>query len=285
MRNLFFAAVALTLHIPAAMAVSLEDVSFVNAMGVKVTGKLALTHWSGPRPAVIMMHGCAGVYSYSDPNRGIARLYVEWAERLTAAGYNALLVDSFTPRGAAQNQCGNGSAGTSEVGDRPHDAYGARAYLLSRKSRAPTDASRTFLLGWSHGGSSAFASLSDTMGNRKEGRFKAAFAFYPGCGLYNAFGGIAASSYMPYSAVTIYHGDVDPLYISGDCQTRVARAVEAGASDAAGNPMHLVVYPGAKHSFDNARQIGSEWTAYDVNAKTSADGDVMNRLGQLSGTN
>ncbi|TFZ05035.1 dienelactone hydrolase family protein [Ramlibacter rhizophilus] len=283
MRIVLSAVALAVLHAPA-LAVTFEDVSFVNSQGIRITGKLARTHWGGARPAVVMLHGCAGIYSYSDPVRGVAKLYTEWADRLTTAGYHALLVDSFTARGASQNQCGNGSAGTSEVGDRPHDAYAARAYLVSRKSKAATDPGRTFVVGWSHGGSSAFSALSDTMAQRKEGRFRAGFAFYPGCGLYNAFGGISTSTWMPYAAMAIYHGDIDPLFTSGYCQKRVELAVAAGSSEAMGNPVDLLVHPGAQHSFDNARQMGGGWTVYDVNAKTSADADVMNRLGQLAAT-
>lgn len=274
----FTALLAAALTACSASALSVEDVSFPNAQGMRITGKLYRTHWSGARPAVVLLHGCAGVYSSSDPSRGIAALYTEWAERLTSAGYNALLVDSFTGRGAQQNQCGDGAGGVSEVGDRPHDAYAGLAYLQARKSKLSTDAQRIFLVGWSHGGSSALASMSDTMGNRKEGHFRAAFSFYPGCGLYNAFGGISSSTYVPYAPLTILHGGIDRLYTSGYCDTRVSRAIEAGASEPQGNPMRMIVYPGAKHSFDSARQPSGEWTAFDVSAKTSADAEVMNRL-------
>lgn len=252
---------------------------------MRITGKLYRTHWSGARPAVVLLHGCAGIYSFSDPSRGVASLYTEWAERLTTAGYTALLVDSFSGRGAPQNQCGDGASGVSEVGDRPHDAYAALAYLFAKKSKVSTDAQRAFLLGWSHGGSSALATVSDTMANRKEGRFRGAFSFYPGCGLYNAFGGISGSTYVPYAPLTILHGGLDQLYTSGYCDTRVARAIDAGASELQGNPMQMIAYPGAKHSFDNARQLSNEWTAFDVNAKTSADAEVMNRLQMLTAMN
>ena len=279
----FIAVVAI--QTPAALALTAEDVSFVNIQGVRITGKLFRTHWSGARPAVVLLHGCAGIYSFSDPARGLARLYTEWAERLTSVGYTALLVDSFTARGGLQNQCGNGSAGVSEVGDRPHDAYAALSHLLSRKSKVVTDPNRVFLLGWSHGASSVFSSLSDTMSTRKEGGFRAGFAFYPGCGLYNAFGGISTSTYVPYAPLTIFHGAIDPLYINGYCQTRLRLAVEAGATEARGNPMQMIGYSGAQHGFDNARQSSVEWTVFDVNAKSSADADVMNRLQYLTGSN
>lgn len=260
-------------------AQTVQDVSFVNSQGVRLTAKYYQPAWSGPHPAIVMLHGCSGIFSYSDVTRGIARLYTEWAGRLNAAGYAALLPDSFGPRGSAQNQCGNGAAGVSEVSDRPEDAYAARAFLASRT--AEVDAGRIALLGWSHGASSAFAAMSTTMRTRVEGRFRGALTFYPGCGLYNAFGGISTSTYAPYAPLTMFHGDADPLYQSGYCQTRVQRAQYFGSSVANGNPMELLVYPGAKHSFDNARVGDSSFTSYDLNAKSAADTETMSRLSQI----
>lgn len=256
-----------------------SDVIFKNSHGVLLSGKLYRSTWSGPRPAVVLMHGCAGIYSYSDPSRGIARLYTEWADRLTKAGYAALLIDSFGPRGVPQNQCGNGPVGVSEVSDRPNDAYAGLAFLASRP--LDFDAHRVAVMGWSHGGSSALSTLSSTSGTRLEGRFRGAFAFYPGCGLYNAFNGITTSTYVPYAPLLIFHGDADPLYTTGYCQTRLSRAVALGASPANGNPMGMTTYRSAKHSFDNARRVGDEFTIYDVNAKIAADAEVMNRLPDL----
>jgi hypothetical protein len=42
--------------------------------------------------------------------------------------------------------------------------------------------------------------------------------------------------------------------------------------------MDMVVYPGAQHSFDNARSLNGTWTQADVDAKASADSVVMQHL-------
>lgn len=278
LRALCLAAAALGLSAPA-WSQSVQDVSFVNAQGVQLSAKLYRSSWSGARPAVVLMHGCAGIYSYSDPAKGIARLYKEWADRLTRAGYAALLVDSYGPRGTPQNQCGNGSAGVSEVSDRPHDAYAARSFL--RSLAGEVDAERIVLLGWSHGGSSTFAALSNTMAAAPQAGFRGGIAFYPGCGLYNAFGGISTSTYVPYAPLLILHAGEDPLHLSGYCRTRIERATAAGAGTAQGNPVEMIVYSGARHSFDNARRVEGEFTIHDVNAKTAADAEVMNRFLEL----
>jgi dienelactone hydrolase len=114
---------------------------------------------------MVMLHSCSGVYSYSDPAKGIATLYREWGDRLVKAGYAVLLVDSFTPRNAPQDQCGNGNTGVSEVNDRPYDAYAGLKYLASKSY---VSADKIGLPGWSHGGSSTMASMDVTRFNTSE---------------------------------------------------------------------------------------------------------------------
>jgi len=249
------------------------QVAFMNSQSIRLTAQLFQTTWSGPRQTVVMMHGCSGIYSLSDPAKGLAKLYLEWAARLNHNGFHALLIDSFTPRGVAQNQCANGSAGVSEVSDRPRDAEAGAQWLSQQPFVNPEGLA---ILGWSHGASSVISTLSNTV-EIKNRRFKTGIAFYPGCGLYNAFGGISTSTYVSYAPLMNLHGDADPLYISGNCQTRVANAESISSKTL----MKMIVYSGAKHSFDNARTIDANWTSFDVNAKTAADAEVMRRLALL----
>lgn len=261
---------ALTLAAVSALttaAAATQDVSFTNGQNIALTGKLYQPNGNGPFPAVILMHGCSGMYSYGDPGKGVASLYTEWATRLNNAGYAALVVDSFTPRGAAQDQCGNGSAGISEVNDRPYDAAAAAQYL---SGLAGIDPAKIGAMGWSHGGSSVFATLDrlDIPGNEL---IKAAVSFYPGCGLYNAFGGLSTSTWMPHAPLLVLHGQADALYQSGACTTRIDRAKQMGAGVNTGNPVDMTAYFGAQHSFDQAKAGNGKWTQADLNAKQSAD--------------
>jgi len=100
---------------------------------------------------------------------------------------------------------------------------------------------------------------------------KAAVAFYPGCGLFDAFGGISTSTWTPHVPLLINAGGIDALYTSGYCDTRVNNAKALGASVATGNPITLTVYPGAQHSFDQAKASDSKWTQADLTAKQAAD--------------
>lgn len=249
-----------------AWVVTPTDVSFVNQDGLAIPGKLFKPAGAGPFPAVVMMHGCSGAYSFSDPAKGVASLYREWGDRLVMQGYVALLVDSFTPRNT-QNQCGNGANGVSEINARPFDAYAALGHLSSLPY---VNAGRVGLLGWSHGASATLASIDATRNLNGTRPFKAAVAFYPGCGMYNAFGGIGSSTWQPYSPTSILHGTADSLYADGYCATRVQRAQQFGATAT------LTAYNDAKHSFDMAKDATNGFTGADVSAKTTADPLALN---------
>lgn len=255
-----------------AWTVTPQKVTFTNGQSLVIEGWLFKPAGNGPFPAVVMMHGCSGAYSYSDPTKGLASIHREWGDRLVAAGYVALLVDSFTPRGT-QNECGNGAIGVSEVNDRPFDAYAGRAYLAGQTY---VEADHIGLMGWSHGGSSTMASMDVTTGNSFAASFAAAVAFYPGCGLNNAFNGLTNSTWLPYAPFRILHGSADTTVSPANCQTRVNRAVLLGASVATGNPTDIIIYQGAHHSFDLAKQVGGSYTIDDVNAKIAADQETMN---------
>src|SRR4051812_32054228 len=69
----------------------------------------------GPFPAVVILPTCGGVANH---------LY-DWAQRLKAEGYVALVVNNLTPRNVRMN-CDNW---TVTVDDVASDALAARAYL------------------------------------------------------------------------------------------------------------------------------------------------------------
>lgn len=252
--------------------VTASEVSFTNSDGLVIPGRLYKAAGPGAVPTVVMMHGCSGAYSYSDPALGVSGIHKEWARRLNDAGFAALLVDSFTPRGT-QNQCGNGVAGVDEAVERPKDARAALQWVVSN-GVAPAD--RVALIGWSNGGSATMAALDSSHATPGSLRFAGGFAFYPGCGLLNNFGGISQSSWLPYAPLEILHAATDPLYTGGSCTTRVNRAHMAGATG-----LSLTVYPGARHSFDLATSVKAPYTQADVDAKLAADAVVMQKLANL----
>ena len=94
--SLAMAALALALPFILAHCASLQSTPQPLTYDAKSVGKpnsgapleLWLPPGTGPFPAVLVMHGCAGV---RDHHRG-------WARRLTEWGYAAALLDSFRPR-------------------------------------------------------------------------------------------------------------------------------------------------------------------------------------------
>ncbi len=206
---------------------------------------------AGPRlPAVVMMHGRAG--AYSERANGVfdattlSLRHKAWGREWAEAGYVALLVDGFGPRGYPQGfprfSYDNRPDTLSETTVRPLDAYGALAYL---RSRPDVIADRIGLQGWSNGGSTAIATMSsDAPGiaspTPKTG-FRAALAFYPGCGLKGLFD---QQPFRPYAPVLLLHGTADEEVSYKRCLNL------AEQSRAAGGTIEIKIYRGATHSFD-----------------------------------
>lgn len=201
---------------------------------------------AGGFPAVVALHGCSGMYSMargredhlSDRLAARADLYLN-------DGYAVLFPDSFRSRGRTE-VC------TIKVGESPIkpmrrrlDALGALAFLAERPDIARD---RIALVGWSHGGSTALATINlrdrEVAAFRdKPGAppfFRAAVAFYPGC----AVSLRAGERWQPGAPTRIHIG-------ASDDWTPVKPCVELGKAMAArGEPLKVVVYPNAHHAFD-----------------------------------
>jgi len=113
---------------------------------------------SGGYPAVIALHGCSGMYSIAKGREDhLADRLAVRVDMLLGDGYAVLVPDSFRSRGRNE-VC------TIKIGDNPItptrrrlDALGALAYLADRSDVAHD---RIALVGWSHGGSTALATVN-----------------------------------------------------------------------------------------------------------------------------
>src|SRR6476659_58507 len=163
-----------------AWASSLERVEFEGASqrlrsgglirGDRIQGDLAKPDGAGPFPAVIGLHGCAGMHDTTKQ-----RL----TDDLVAWGYVILLVDSYATRGIG-HACNSTAFAT--VIRRTRDAYGALVFLARQTF---VDPQRVAAVGFSAG---AWVTLSVAEPNSFElfvppsnVRFQAAAAFYPPC--------------------------------------------------------------------------------------------------------
>jgi carboxymethylenebutenolidase len=206
---------------------------------------------AGRVPAVVMMHGRAGAYSERSNGvydaRTLSLRHKAWGREWAEAGYIALLVDGFGPRGYAQgfprHSYESRPAELNEVTVRPLDAYGALAYL---RSRPDVISDRIGLQGWSNGGSAAIATMAlDAHGITTPTAatgFRAALVFYPACGLKGQFD---EKAFRPYAPILIFHGTADEEVSYKRCAALVDRSRENGGN------VQIKLYEGATHSFDS----------------------------------
>jgi dienelactone hydrolase len=153
------------------------DADLTKAAPTQLEGLLYRPAAAGPAPAIVLMHGCGGLYGRNGvpPPR-----HHDWAWRLQGLGYVVLHVDSFTPRGLREI-CTSKEHTISPSRERPRDAYGALTYLQSLPF---VQLDRIGVLGWSNGGSTTLYTVDSALAARPKGLrhdFRAAVAFYPGC--------------------------------------------------------------------------------------------------------
>jgi len=185
-------------------------------------------------PAVVMLHGCGG--ALNNAGRVNSRT-TDWADRLAAAGYVVLAVDSFGPRGI-KSTCTK-SAPRLAPSARDDDALGALAWLRGLPIVQPD---RVAVLGWSAGAQVVLSLANDREGKAtgvSGGNFRAAVAFYPGCRGFNE-----NTRWRTRIPLQIEMGAADDWTPPAPCQELVQRR------QAAGDPIAITLYPGAYHGFD-----------------------------------
>lgn len=237
----------MTFHVKPALAVALllafagparaggEPVRFPGP-GLELAGRLYRPAVDGPSPALVLMHGCSGLWAKDGEPTASFRF---WAEHFRAEGYLVLHVDSFGPRGVKEI-CTQARRAVSPATDRPRDAHAALHWLAARRD---VDAARIGLVGWSNGGTAVLNALRpDSPGRGQGGKpaFRAAVAFYPGCAP------LAKAPYSPTAPLLIQAGGADDW--------TPARFCEALAGQAPAGRVEIDVYPGAHHSFDRVGQ-------------------------------
>jgi dienelactone hydrolase len=234
-----------------------ETVYFRSADGAtEIVGYVFKPTVPGPYPAIVMLHGRAGAYS-ANSNAGctlvsrevrsdcdattLSKRHAMWGEFWAARGVLALLADSFGPRGKAHGfgRFTHEDADREDVNEktvRPLDAEGAFEFL---RRRPDVLGERIFLQGWSNGASTAL-NVAIRQGSGPIG-FRAALAFYPGCGREALLATEVAAS-LP---ITMFLGGSDEEVSPAICQQVAQRSIDAGTS------ISVNFYPGATHDFDD----------------------------------
>lgn len=191
---------------------------------------------TGPHPAVVMMHGCGGMY---DSKGVVGARQRMWGEYMASQGYEALVLDSFTSRGIKEVCTVKFGERTLNEADRVGDAYASLVWL---RQQDDVDAERVVVLGWSHGGGVTLDTITrkPKAASAIEG-FKAAVSFYPGCTARNK----RADSFHPYAPLLLLIGESDDWTPAAPCKALTDTVA------ARGEPMSIVTYPDSYHDFDN----------------------------------
>lgn len=231
----------------------------------------------GRAPALVHLHGRRGPYSILAQGRydatTLTQRHLFWARFWAARGCFVLIVDSFLPRGFpdgfAAGTHAQRPAEIDEVTVRPLDAYGGLRFLAQRRE---IDRSRIGLQGWSNGGSAALAAMAIgtllSVGLAPDAGFRAALAFYPGCGLNDAF----RTGYTAYAPVQILIGSADEEVPPPRCEALVADNRRPG------NAVALTLYPDATHDFDDPG-----WRRQGVAANAAALADATAKAAAFMG--
>ena len=190
---------------------------------LKATGKL---------PAVIIMHGTAGV-------RYVGAYY---ATALNGAGIATLEIDQWGGRGLP----GGSSSRPKHLGDNLPDVAGAYRLLAARPD---VDAARIGLMGSSMGGIETMLMMTRRNSDAVLGtgaHFRAAAALYPICWLYNHVPGADFANLVDAPIRILVGTEDDYDGGAGACEALVRGLPPADAAH-----VSVRVFPGATHVFDD----------------------------------
>lgn len=278
---LFVALAALSLSSLSASAQTVTSVTFSGPSGTGLDSGLLsgvlyrpanYTSGSGYR-AVVMMHGCSGIWSNrtvgatnSNGTPNLQNQIEKWGLKLASEGIVALAVDSYTRRKPStagdsdwQNQCSGATYGgaVDPYTTRVLDARAAWTYLAS-DSRI--DSSRIGMLGWSQGGETVLVEAAETFRTSNTVRtgtdttlFSVSVVFYPGCGSNLGFGSPSSSYWRPHRDLRMNLAELDSL--CANCETRASTAINTyGSTSGSGHQVLRITYTGADHGFDGTSQ-------------------------------
>ncbi|WFU82313.1 dienelactone hydrolase family protein [Bradyrhizobium sp. CIAT3101] len=225
-----------------------------------IEGYLSRPEGPGPFPAVVYLHGCAGL---------LEKTRTRMAELFTGWSYVSLSVDSFTTRDIEHACDAQTVVRQGVLLARQRDALGALSYL----AKLPyVDPKRIAVVGSSQGGIVSLQLASprsvDYFAVPDGLKFRAAVAYYPLCAL-------AADRLTIPAAILI--GDLDDWSPTRDCELWMERRAGKGAR------VKLMIYPGAYHAFDapdlnEGMRLFGHWLKYDANAASRSVQDMHDFL-------
>ena len=193
--------------------------------GATLNGQIFKPEGDGPFPAVLLMHGCAGL---SDATRQGLKGHAKF---LVDNGYVAVIVDSYSTREISVT-CKKFDQIQKARFYRKQDAYNTLRYL---KSLTYIDSQNFYLVGLSQGGRIALlvSSASQYPAPPEDVWFNAVVAFYPYCERFPK---------RLITPVLVLVAELDDWVSPGTCLAMQGHDL--------GQPYRVISYKGAHHGFD-----------------------------------
>ncbi len=194
-------------------------------------------------PLAILLPGCMNWQPH----------HTRWKKRLLKQGYAVLYLDSFAARGIVKRSVMRSQVCTGNLMPGYDRATDLGKILPEIWERKDIDETKTILMGWSHGGWSVSDFLTMVSGGSGQNglamaseNFKAAFLFYPYCGI----GTLADSGRFPSrTKVLLFHGLEDRITKARECR-RQAKSMRRKGGD-----VEFIGFSGARHWFDNHTEM------------------------------
>lgn len=220
----------------------------------------------GPFPVALLYHGCGGLVGADGPKEIMDR----YAAAANEAGYVAVIVDSFTPRGIGASNYKKVCSGLRLRGaTRASDVVASLMYAES----LPFATDEGFVLaGWSHGGWTVMEAMIDDLDRTWPKGMKrppadlynsvsGVYLTYPYCGFPSQARKKGWARPIPASIVT---AEFDTVARRNPCEKAFDRMAESGV------PMAVEEFTGVTHAFDEEDQSPTSSFKYDPDATERA---------------
>jgi dienelactone hydrolase len=240
-----------------AETVRFRSVVLPDQWSATISGVLTFPARASPHPVVVFLPPCGGL---TPP---VTQSISEHTNHLKQAGFAALVLDSYSPRGLTGGRaCGPALAQTiTEV--LVDDAFNA---VKALHDHPEIDRRNFFLVGQSLGGAAALK-VARSLDIRHEGSFRAVAAYYPGQCALLAFNMQLKSALLVFGA-----GRDDWTPIFGCEQAR------RNATPSRGPMFDVIVYADALHGFDQPREpyrYKGHLLGYDAKATADSRGRMV----------
>jgi dienelactone hydrolase len=237
-------------------------------------GKLKLHgYWfeaaaTGPRPAIISLHGCGGLL---DEKGKISRNRYRVAEYFNVETMHMLVLDSFTPRGIKSICEIPTSRRPIRYEDRREDVFAAIQWLAQQPT---VDKNRIAVVGYSHGGGTVLSVLDRTekFVRSRPLQPRAAIAYYPPCLRYTQMW-----NYEISAPLLLMIGKLDDWTPPDYCPT-LRDKVKRAQPDSV---FELVLYPDSHHGFDGYGEVKVRTGLATATGKATVGGNAAAREDSL----